>query len=64
MQTIWIYQRVMRPKDAAGMTNSVDPDQTLMWVYTDCPGMSVRKFRIITGISILVKLRTIETHAS
>ena len=24
----WLYQRVMHPKDAAGIANSVDPDQT------------------------------------
>ena len=28
--------------------NSVDPDQTLIWVCTVYPGLSVRKFRIIT----------------
>ena len=26
--TRWLYQRVMHPKDAAGIANSVDPDQT------------------------------------
>ena len=25
---MWLYHRVMDPKDAVGMTNSVDPDQT------------------------------------
>ena len=25
---MWFYHRVMCPKDADGMTNSVDPDQT------------------------------------
>ena len=29
------------------MANSVDPDQTLIWVCTVSPGVSVRKFRII-----------------
>ena len=24
----WLYHRVMRPKDADGMANIVDPDQT------------------------------------
>ena len=41
----------MGPKDADGMANSVDPDQTrssLVWVYTVCPDLSVRKLRIIT----------------
>ena len=40
----------MHPKDAAGIANSVDPDQTapsLIWVCTVCPYLSVRKFRII-----------------
>ena len=26
--TRWLYRRVMHPKDAAGIANSVDPDQT------------------------------------
>ena len=26
--TVWFYDRVMHPKDADGMANSVDPDQT------------------------------------
>ena len=39
----------MRPKDAEGIANSVDPDQTaLIWVCTVCPGLCVRKLRIIT----------------
>ena len=25
---MWLYHRVMSPNDAAGMANSVDPDQT------------------------------------
>ena len=25
---MWLYPRVMSPKDADGMANSVDPDQT------------------------------------
>ena len=40
----------MHPKDAAGIANSIDPDQTapsLIWVCTVCPELSVRKFRII-----------------
>ena len=48
---IWIFYRVMRPKDADGMSNSVDPDQpalSLIWVYTACSDMSLRKFRNIT----------------
>ena len=26
--TKWLYQRAVHPKDAAGIANSVDPDQT------------------------------------
>ena len=25
---MWLFRRVMHPKDAGGMANSVDPDQT------------------------------------
>ena len=28
VRTKWFYHRVKRPKDAHGMANSVDPDQT------------------------------------
>ena len=44
----------MNPNNADGMVNSVDCDQTatlgatLLWVCTVCPGISVRKLRIIT----------------
>ena len=43
----------MHPKDAEGIANSVDPDQTaprsrLIWVCTVCPDMSIRKLRKIT----------------
>ena len=41
----------MSPNNADGMANSVDPDQTaliLIWVYTVCPDLSVRKLRKIT----------------
>ena len=44
--TMWLYHRVMSPNDADGMANSVDPDQ--IWVSTVCPGIPVRKLRIIT----------------
>ena len=38
----------MCPKDADGMTNSVDPAQTaLNWIYTVCPDLSIKKIRII-----------------
>ena len=51
--TMWLYYRVMSPNNADGMANSVDPDQTaLIWVCTVCPGISVRKLRIITVISV------------
>ena len=37
--TRWLYHRVMRPKDAAGIANSVDPDQrsSLIWLCTVLP---------------------------
>ena len=38
----------MSPNDADGKANSVDPDQTVIWVCTICPGISIRKLRIIT----------------
>ena len=43
---------VMHPYGADIMANSVDPDQrsSLIRVYTVCPGLSVRKLRIITVI--------------
>ena len=45
---MWLYRRVMNPKDADGMANSVDADQTApIWVHTVCPGLSVPKLRII-----------------
>ena len=50
--------RVMSPNDADGMANSVDPDQTapLIWVCIVCPGISVRKLRIITVPSLQKQL--------
>ena len=48
--TRWCFLRVMHPKDAEGIANSVDPDQTapsLIWVCTVCPDLSVRKLRKI-----------------
>ena len=46
-------KRVMHPKDAAGIANSVDSDHTaprssLIWVCSVRPDLSVRKLRIIT----------------
>ena len=52
----------MCAKDADGMADSVDLDQTapwcsLIWVYTVCPDFSVRKLRIIIAhIQILEEL--------
>ena len=42
----------MHPKDAEGIANSVDLDQTAppIWVCTVCPDLSVRKLRKITVI--------------
>ena len=38
----------MGPKDADGMANIVDPDQTApLWVYIFCPELSVWKLRFI-----------------
>ena len=44
------FPQKLRPKDADRTANSVDPDQTrssLIWVYTVCSDLSVRKLRII-----------------
>ena len=42
----------MSAKDADGMTNSVDPDQTApllkIWVHTVCPALPIQMFRINT----------------
>ena len=56
--TMWLYHRVMSPKDADGMADSVGPDQrsSLIWVCTVCPGISVRKLRIIMVAPILTTL--------
>ena len=45
MRTVWLYCRVMHPKDADRMANSVHPDQrsSLIWVYTVCPDLAVWK---------------------
>ena len=51
----------MSLKDADGMANSVDPDQTaptrssLIWIYTICSDLSVTILRIFTvGCFIVV----------
>ena len=48
----------MSPNNADRTANSVDPDQTalLIWVCTVCPGISVRKLRIITVLNDKAKL--------
>ena len=52
--TMWLYHRVMSPNDAGRMANSVDLDQSsLIWVCTVCPGVSVRKLRIVTVLCAL-----------
>ena len=48
---IWttkLYHRVMLLKDADGNANSVDSRSSLIWVGAVCPGLSVRKLRVIT----------------
>ena len=51
--------RVFLIKDANGIANSEDPDQTallrsiLIWVCTVCPDLSVQKLRIITVARVL-----------
>ena len=60
------YFRVMHPKDAEEIANSVDPDQSsLIWVCTVCPGLSVRNLRIITVVCWLhtVKDRIFLSHS-
>ena len=49
------FPKVMRPKDAEGIANSVDPDHTarLLWVCTVCPDLSVRKLGNITVFSLV-----------
>ena len=43
--------RVMYPKDADGMANSVDTDQVQSnLVYNVCPGLSVQKLRLTAVI--------------
>ena len=49
--TFLIFHREMRPKDTDGMANSVNPSRSsLIWVYTVCSDLSVRKFRNITVV--------------
>ena len=55
----FFYQTVMCAKDADGLANSVDLDQTapsnLIWIYTVCPDLSVKIFSIITVFSFTFK---------
>ena len=53
--TMWLYHRVVRPKDAHGMANSVDPD--LIWICTVCQDQSVRKLRIVTVCEMVLQLQ-------
>ena len=50
----------MSPKDADGIANSVDYDQTaplsLIWIYTVCPDLSVWKLRNITLFTNIIFL--------
>ena len=47
------------------MANSADPDQTapLIWVYTVCPNLSVRKHRIITVNAKAISTKSIVVTA-
>ena len=52
------YSAVTRPKDADGMANSVDPDQTaprssLIWICTVCSDLSVSILRIFMVMHFL-----------
>ena len=50
---MWLYHRVKSPNNANRMANSVERS-SLIWVCTVCPGISGRKFRIITVCSIFL----------
>ena len=50
--TIWFHNAEMRPEDADGAANSIDPDQTAPWsglirVYTVCSDLSVPILRVL-----------------
>ena len=60
---MWLYHRIRSQKDADRMANSVDPDQTrssLIWNYTICPDLSVRKLQDHYGIMVYGNVSTIE----
>ena len=46
--TVWFYNAAMHPKDADGMANSADPDQTASSV---CSDLSVPAHRVFTVIA-------------
>ena len=48
---MWLYHGVTSPSDADGMANSVDL-RLLLWVCTVCPGIPVRKLRIIMVLAV------------
>ena len=60
--TMWLCHRVMSPTDADRMANSIWSDcssrRNLICVYTVFPGLSVRKFRIIT----VLNMKTVKQH--
>ena len=41
--TRWLFLRVMHPKDAEGIANSVDPDQTAPLFAQACPSENLGK---------------------
>ena len=53
MCTVWFYHRIMQPKGAGGMADSVESDQTAV-----CPDLSVQKQRIIMPTSIIATFNT------
>ena len=45
---VWVYHTEIVPNDAEGIANSETLIRSsLIWVYTLCPNLSVRKRRII-----------------
>ena len=52
IRTMWLYHRVMSPTNADGMAcrplSDCSSKNSLIWVYTVCPGLSVRKLRFGT----------------
>ena len=53
----------MLPKNAEGIANSVDPDQTArLWVCTVYPDVYVRKLMIITVYTLWLNSNTITVN--